>query len=230
MKPIAITALAALTLLVGAALVSSAHGGSAAVDEGITVTGTGSVEVVPDRAQFTFEIEAQAPTAQQALANGAVSAQRVVEALRGAGIARSDLQTAQISLQPRRTEQGAADGYVASTSVTAALKELGKAGKAVDAAVRAGATGFYGPSLTKSGEDALSTQALQAAVANARTKAQTLAAAAGVPLGRVTNVVEGSNAVPVYARGAAFAQEADVSVEPGTQQVTATVTMTFAAG
>ncbi len=234
MKPIAIlTALAAVLLVAaaaGTALVTPARGGSAAVDGGITVNGLGSVQTVPDRAQFSFDVQAAGATAAQALERAAAESNAVNAALRNAGIARADLQTAQISLQPRRSEKGDVTGFDATTTVTARLKDLARTGRVVDAAVKAGASSVYGPALSKADTDALYDDALEAAVANARAKAQVLAAASGVVLGRVTNVVEGGAVVPLMASRPMAAAKADVSVEPGTQEITAGVTVTFAAG
>jgi uncharacterized protein YggE len=232
MKPIVIiTALVSVAALGAAALVGSAHGSSAALDGGITVTGLGSVEALPDRAQLSFDVQAAGTTAVQALDRAAAESRSVNDALRAAGIARADLQTAQISLQPRRSEQGVVTGFDAATTLTARIKDLGRVGRVIDAAVRAGASGVYGPSLSKADTDALYAAALKAAVANARAKAQTIASATGVPLGRVTNVVEGGGAQPVpFAAVDAAVKQTDVPLEPGTQEIQAGVTVTFAAG
>jgi uncharacterized protein YggE len=233
MKPIAIvTSLAALAALaVLAAVAGTAHGSSAAVDGGITVTGLGSVEAVPDRAQLSFDVQASGTTAVQALERAAAESRAVNQALRAAGLAGADLQTAQISLQPRRSDQGAVTGFDAATMVTAKLKDLSRVGRTIDAAVRAGASGVYGPALSKADTDALYATALKAALANARAKAQTIASASGVPLGRVTNVVEGGGSQPMpFAAADAAVKQTEVPVEPGTQEIQASVTVTFAAG
>jgi uncharacterized protein YggE len=237
MKPIAlVTALAALAVaaLIGTAQtvsIGSAQGAAATADAGITVTGLGSVETVPDRAELSFDVQASGTTAVQALDRAAAESRAVNEALRAAGIGRSDLQTAQISLQPRRSEQGAVTGFDATTTVTAEVKDLDRVGRVIDGAVRAGASGLYGPALSKSDTDALYASALKAAVANARAKAQTIASAAGVALGRVTNVVEGGGAQPVpFAAADAAVKQADLPLEPGTHEIQASVTVTFAAG
>jgi len=241
MKPIAlVTALAALavaaligtthTISLGSARGASDVGASATVDTGITVTGLGSVETVPDRAQLSFDVQASGTTAVQALDRAAAESRAVNDALRAAGIARSDLQTAQISLQPRRSELGAVTGFDATTTVTAKVKDIDRVGRLIDVAVRAGASGVYGPALSKSDTDALYASALKAAVANARAKAQTIASAAGVTLGRVTNVVEGGGAQPIpYAMADAAGKQTDMPLEPGTQEIQASVTVTFAA-
>jgi uncharacterized protein YggE len=195
----------------------------------VTVSGSGSVTTVPDRASFDFTVETQAPTAQAALARNATVAAAMIAAIKGAGVADADLQTGQVSLSPRLNDAGTdVLGYTASNTVTATIA-IAKAGPLVDAAVGAGATGVSGPTLTRSDSDALYDKALQAAVANAADKAKTLAAAAGLPLGGVQAMVEGSQQPVVFAPGKMDAG-ASTPIEPGTQTIDATVTVTYALG
>jgi len=236
MKPIAIL-IPLAAIVVVAAVAGSAHGsgsanaGPAAADSGITVTGLGSVDAVPDRAQLSFDVQASGTTAVQALDRAAAESRAVNAALRTAGIAGADLQTTQISIQPRRSDAGAVTGFDSATSVTATVKSLDRVGRTIDAAVRAGASGVNGPWLSKGDTDALYASALKAAVTDARAKAQTIASAAGVALGRVTNVVEGGAAQPVpFAAADTAVKQAEVPIEPGTQAIQASVTVTFAAG
>ena len=192
----------------------------------ITVNGTGSVTTVPDRATFTFGADARAATAKAAIAQANDSADAIVAALKKDGVAAADLQTSQISLNPQTSDDGTrVTGYVASSSVTATTS-IASAGPLVDAAVDAGATSVSGPSLSRADTDALYRDALKQAVDDARTKAQALAAGSGLTLGTVRSVVEGGSAMPMplgIATGAA-------KIEPGTQTVEATVTVTFDAG
>jgi uncharacterized protein YggE len=100
----------------------------------------------------------------------------------------------------------------------------------IDAAVNAGANQVYGLSLSHGDQDELYRQALKAAVANARANAQALASASNLSLGRVTAIVEGGGApqpVPFAAADKAMAES--TPIEPGTQQTTASVTVTFSA-
>ena len=85
-----------------------------------------------------------------------------------------------------------------------------------------------GPSLSRGDQAELYRQALKAAVANARLNAQALASAANVSLGRVTAIAEGGGAPqpqPFAAADKAMAES--TPIEPGTQQTTANVTVTF---
>ena len=86
--------------------------------------------------------------------------------------------------------------------------------------------------MTRSDQDGLQAKALRDAVGDARKKAGALADAAGVELGPVTAITEGfgGGAEPYYAEAGAAraADDKAVPIEPGTQDVQATVTVTFA--
>lgn len=223
--------LVAVPLVLAAALAAATLPGPAASADaeagGITVQGTASVASVPDRAELSFGVESQGASANAALAANAAEMRRVLAALKAAGA--TDLKTQYVSLSPRLNEQTEVQGYVATNSVSATIKQLGRAGAVIDAAVNAGANQVYGPSLSRGDQSELYRQALKAAVANARASAQALAEAANVSLGRVAAIVEGGGApqpLP-FAASAKAEDAASTPIEGGTQQVTATVSVTF---
>ncbi|MBA2474756.1 MAG: SIMPL domain-containing protein [Actinobacteria bacterium] len=201
---------------------------------GLTVSGLGSVASAPDRADISFGVDSRGRTAREALAANAIEMRRVLAALREAGIAPPDIQTQLVSLSPVSSEDGRQIiGYTASNSVTAKVREIGRAGVVIDAAVEAGANQVYGPSLARDDSDALYRQALRAAVGDARAKAQALAAAGGVSVGRVIEIVEGGGApepMPLQARtaGDSLESSAPTPIEPGTTKIQASVSVTFA--
>jgi uncharacterized protein YggE len=218
-----------LVAAVAAATVPGSASSAAAVEAeagGITVTGTASVSSVPDRAELSFGVESQGQTAKAALAANATEMRKVIAAVKAAG--GTDVKTQYVSLSPRYNETNEVQTFVATNSVSASIKDLAKAGAVIDAAVSAGANQVYGPSLSSGDQTEHYRQALATAVANARASAQVLAAAANVSLGRVTAIVEGSGApqpLP-FAADKALTVES-TPIEPGTQQTTATVTVTF---
>jgi uncharacterized protein len=194
----------------------------------ITVTGHGNVTTVPDRASFDFTVKSRAATATAAIGQNGDAAAALAAALKRAGVAADDLQTSQLSLSPRTNENGSEIlGYEASTTISAKTS-IAKAGSVVDAAVGAGAGSVSGPNLSRSDQDALYRDALKRAVADAHAKAEALAAAGGLTLGGAQSLVEGSIAtpLPIAAQKLDFAP----TIEPGTQTVDATVTVTYAAG
>ena len=192
----------------------------------VTTTGHGDVTAVPDEAVVTAGVNTRAATAAAALAQNAQAMQQVIAALENAG--GSHLQTQQVSLDPQTDDRGTVTGYVAQNTVSAKAK-IAAAGALVDAAVGAGANTVDGPSLDVSDSRALYDAALKQAMADARAKAQALAQAGGFAVGPVFSVTEGSAAPvpqPVW-RAAAAGAPASTPVEPGTQDVTADVTVSF---
>jgi uncharacterized protein len=203
---------------------------TAAAGTTITVTGNGTAEATPDRASFDFGVQTQALTAAEALSRNASEAQAIVDALKKAGVPASAIQTTEVSLWPQTSSTGTRiTGYQASNSVqvTAAL---GKSGALVDAAVGAGANNVDGPNLDTADQSSLYDQALKRALGDAKGKAQAIAAGAGLTLGTVLKVHEGGNAVPVPMFATAAKAEAAPPIEAGSQEIEASVTVTYAAG
>ncbi len=200
---------------------------------GITVVGSGTADVVPDVADWSLGVRSQAATASDALSANASAMKAVLAALEDAGVSKQDLQTTEVSLYPETADDGrTVTGYSASSNVTATVRKLDDAGKVVDAAVRAGANDVYGPNLHPSSTDEAYGQAVDKAFDDARAHAEAIAAKAGVSLGAPVAIVEGGGYVPgpmtTYDAAAGAAEMAPV--EPGTQQVSASLTVTFAIG
>jgi uncharacterized protein YggE len=191
--------------------------------DSVTVLGHGDITAVPDVATITAGVHRQASSAAVALANNTKLMNAVVAALKGSG--GDKLQTQQVSLFPQSGPQGEVNAYAADNSVSATVKIAG-AGALIDAAVAAGANTVSGPALDVSGRDPLYRDALKQAVADARTKALALGEAGGFAVGPVSSVTEeGSSAEPVFAP---LAAKSDATpLEPGTQDITADVTVTF---
>ena len=230
--PIAVIAVAgfAVAAFAGVLEPSGARGQTPDAASGtVTALGTGSADVTPNRASFAFGTVSQARTAAAAMGASAEAATRVVNALRRAGVDHDDIQTSEVSLAPRTNDNGdEIVGYTATNTVTANVDRIADAGGVVDAAVAAGANQVYGPNLLASDQDATYRNALKAAVAEARAKAETLAAAAGKSLGQVTAVTEGGAISPLPMPTTGAAKDSAVQIEPGTQTIEASVSVTFA--
>ncbi len=185
---------------------------------------------MPDQAGFDFTADTKALTAKAALAQNASVAAGIVAAIKGTGVDAADIQTSQVSLSPQTNAAGTdITGYAASTTISVTTTIV-KAGAVVDAAVGAGADNVSGPTLSRSDQDAQYRVALKDAVADAHDKAQVLADAGGLTLGDVQTIVEGSTLTPVVFGQKNAAPSAGVAIEPGTQTIDATVTVTYDAG
>jgi uncharacterized protein YggE len=205
-----------------------ATGRGAATDGlGLTVTGAGTVRARPDRADFSFGVETQGETAAEALEANSAAAREVIAAVAAAGVGAGDSGTQQVSVFPRYSENGGTIvGFTATNSVSATVRDVASAGAIVEAAVRAGSNQVHGPTFSISNRDEPYRAALEEAYADARSKAEALAEVTGVTLGRVLNVVEGGSFAPYPAFR--VAAEAGVPIEPGLQDVHASLTVTFA--
>jgi uncharacterized protein len=235
MKPIRIAAVAALVLaaaaIAGVGRPEEARSEQGTTTRGITVNASGKVETAPDKAALELGVETQASNAKEALGQNAERLRRVIDALRKAGVAKDDLRTSNVSLWPQRDNDGTSvTGYQAQNTVTAEL-DVAKAGGAIDAAVDAGANVVSGPMMSVSERDELYRKALKNAVEAAHAKAEAIAAAAGVKVGRVTAVVESpgyEQPGPMPYALEAARDSAPTPIEPGKEQIAATVSVTFA--
>lgn len=225
---LAVAAAALVAAVVAVALPADAAEPSAR--RGLTVTGADVVRVAPDTAEWSFGVQARASTARAAIRAATGRMRAIVASARKSGVAGADIRTDYVSLYPRVEEEGGrVNGYVASTTVRVVVRALSRAGAVVEAAVSAGATDVYGPSLTRSDADAQYRLALERAYDDARAKAERLAAKVGVSLGAPTAIVEGAQAgEPVYAEAAAAGGGDALSIEPGQTGIGASVTVTFA--
>jgi uncharacterized protein len=206
----------------------------------ISVTGTGKVILSPDTADVRLGVVVTSTTVKGAREAAAGSMTKVIDALKAIGIADKDIATSWISLQPAYDYQSGTNpphitGYQFSNSVAVTIHDLDKVGDAIDGALAAGATSLDGVSFRVADEAAAESQARQAAMTEAKAKADTLASAAGVSITGVESISENvaGNPYPVYF-GAAAAPDAGKSiptpVQPGTTDVTVSIAVVYLIG
>jgi uncharacterized protein YggE len=208
------------------------------MDSTITVPGAGSVIVEPDIASVRLGVNVIAETAGQARESAARTMNAILEAILAQGVARRDVRTSLVSLNPTMDYSNnrgpTITGYQIQNSVSVTLRDLAKAGELIDAALGAGATTL--DSLEFRLEDPMKAadEARIYAMADAKARASTIANAAGQPLGAVVSVTEGERVQPPMpfpaARMALKAEDASTPVESGTQQISVSLTVTFALG
>ncbi len=221
--------------------VSAAAASTGVVPNTITVTGDATVNAAPDEATITLSVETDGADPTTALDGNSKSIQKVLDRLKAEGVAETAIQTSNVSLYPIRTYdpqtgKESLTGYRAQNAVTVTLKEAAVVGKILAASVETGATNVSGPVWRLTEDSAAVTEALKKAVANAQAKAQTLAEAGGVKVGKVVMMTEGAVEVPVVpvymelGKGEAAAADsvAQAPISAGTLDVTAKVTITYA--
>jgi uncharacterized protein YggE len=224
----------ALAVLLALALAGTASADTAS-DTGrqITVTGSARVDAAPDLATVTAGVETQGGTAADALRANSAAMEGVLTALDAAKVARPDVQTSELSINPLldNPQDGSAPkvtGYQASNMVTVKVRDVATLGSIIDAVTGAGANRLYGVGFDVADPKPVLDEARRQAVADARHKAELFAEAAGVKLGPVLAISEGGGRggpVPVFAR-AEMAKAAPV--EAGTVTLSADVQIVFA--
>lgn len=223
----------AVAVIAGCAAPRAAAGTSPPGARGtITSTATGTVEGTPDTVVVTLGVESRARSAEEALARNAERATRVIEALQGAGVPRSAIQTTQLSVSPTFTDEGHIDGYSVSNLVTAKSHDAANAGKMIDAAAAQAGDDIRVQGVTLSIEDdsELMDRARTDAVKQARAQAEQLADAAGVSLGAPRSITEQrASSDPRFFAADAAALRA-TPIEPGTQALTVDVKVVYEIG
>lgn len=196
----------------------------------ITIEGHGEVMAAPDMAQITSGVTTQGATAREALDANTAAMAELVAALKEAGIEARDIQTSGFSVNPNYVYTDARDdngynlppkinGYQVSNTVTVNVRALADLGSILDRAVTVGSNTINGVSFSVADPAELYNQARKQAFADARTKAELYAEAAGGRLDSIESISEGQGFNPpapvaMYSMRA-DAQSAPVPVEAG---------------
>jgi uncharacterized protein YggE len=202
--------------------------GAAAEDNTIVVMGEGRATARPDRATVTLGVRSERPAAAEALEANNARTRSVIDAVRDAGVPSEAIRTRTLSMyreEPRPESDAGPPVYVVTNEVDVETGVDG-VGALIDSAVIAGANRVSGIAFDVRDRQALARKARARAVADARDKAEQLASEARVSLGAVRQIVEGGRPRPQPMMRAAMVSSAPV--EPGTAEVSATVTITFA--
>ncbi|MGB3418739.1 MAG: SIMPL domain-containing protein [Mesorhizobium sp.] len=203
----------------------------------IVVSGEGESALKPDIALLSLSVMREAKTARAALDANNDAMAAVIAAMKAAGIAERDLQTAGIQINPRYNYTNKADGsqeaelvaYQVTNTLSVRVRDIDKTGDILDKAVTLGVNQGGGISLTNENPSAALTEARKKAVADAIAKARTLAEAAGASVGRVLEITDQTfspRPMPVSAK-AFDAGRAAVPIENGENTYNVQVNVTF---
>ena len=201
----------------------------------VIVIGEGSVSVTPDYAQIGSGVTTRAKTVKEATDSNSKSMAAITKALLESGVTLRDIQTSRFSVQPvyapqePRTEQKLT-GYSVSNQVRVKIRQIDTVGEVLDHLVTAGVTDIGNVEFLVSEPSKALDQAREAAIADARRKAEVYAHASGIQLGRVEWITEDSgfaSPVPTRAQGASAAMAAPVPISSGEDTLRLRVTVGF---
>jgi uncharacterized protein YggE len=222
------------------ACVSAVSGiANAAPATSISVAGTATVTKVPDQATVNASVVTTAQSASAAVSENNQRYDRIVNAIVRAGVARDDITLSYYNVNyvpkpspmPANPSSYERYGYTVTRSFAIKVGAMDRAGAVVDAATGAGASNIDGVSFGLANQDAARSEATRKAVADARTKAEELAKAAGLHITGITSIeLEGASSI---VRPLAMAKMAEPSqptvLDPGSVNVSANVTVVFSA-
>jgi uncharacterized protein len=202
----------------------------------LDVSATGEVTRVPDLAIISAGVQTLKPTATAAIEENAARMERVRAALERAGIEDKDIQTSNLSLNPEyqydQNRPPRLTGYRASNTVNVKFRDLKRTGAILDALVAEGANQINGPSLTIDKPESALDEARTKAIANGRARADLYARALGMRVVRLISVSESGGyaappPMPMVAMMAERSADASSKIDPGTQQLQVSVSMSF---
>lgn len=201
----------------------------------LSVSATGEARRVPDVATVSAGVVTQAADANAALRANAEQMNRLMEAVRKAGIAERDIQTSDLGVSPQyhRADGQAREitGYEARNTVNLTVRDIAGLGGVIDALVAAGANQVYGPNFQIGEPDEARDEARRAALDAARARAELYAEALGLRVRRIVSISEGGGFVPrpMMAMRAMDAMESS-PVSPGESTLSVNLDVVFELG
>lgn len=203
----------------------------------IVVTGEGEASIAPDIALLSLSVLREAKTARAALDANNDAMAAIIAAMKASGIADRDLQTGGIQINPRYNFTNKPDGsqeaelvaYQVTNTLSVRVRDIDKTGEILDKAVSLGVNQGGGISFTNDDPASALTEARKKAVADAISKAKTLAEAAGVSVGRVLEITDQTLApspMPISAKSFDAARAA-VPIQSGENTYNVQVNVTF---
>ena len=235
-KTLLFTALALFALVVSACAPAAASSQSAETPT-LSVVGTGTADLKPDIAYIYVGVHTELPSASDAMRENNAQTQKVIDALTTFGIDAKDIRTTSFSIWPfdkYDPATGVSTGekyYAVDNTVYVTVRDLEKLGILLDTVITAGANTVNSIQFDVADKDAALKQARADAIADAKTKAQELADAAGVSVGEIRSITfADSQYYPVFegrGGGGGAAEASAVPINPGQLTFTVTVNVTY---
>ena len=233
--------LLATLLLAGAAMAQTAPVATPMISSDgtlLSVSAQAEARQVPDVATLSTGVVTQASDANAAMRANATQMDKVMAAIKAAGIADRDIRTSGISLNPQykyvENQSPTITGYQASNTVDIKVRDLSRLGKVLDALVASGANQVNGPSFEIDQPEPVYDQARRDALEKAQARAQMYAKALGLKVRRIVSIDEGGGyrppmPMPMMAMSRAKA-ESDTAVAPGETTLSANLNVVFELG
>jgi uncharacterized protein YggE len=229
--------LAALLLIVPTLAFAQQSSAGVSTEPVVVTTGRGVVQAAPDRAWITIGAESRAASPSEAQRRNTEAMRPVLDRLRAAGLPAEAIRTVGYDVQYEWdfvNNKRVGRGYVARNTIEARVDDVDRVGEYLEIAAGSGATALGGVRFDLKDRSKLEREALRLAVADARGKADAVAAGAGRSIDRILQVAETGTRGPEprpmpMMRQTLEAASADApQISPGQTEITASVTLTAA--
>lgn len=218
----------------------------------ITVSGNGEAFATPDIARFTFTVQKDAKTMNEAQTAATADANAVVQKLKDAGIESKDIKTEGFNAFPKYEDKRMSisactptycppynpgnpviTGYTVSTTYSVKVRNLDQAGDIAQLITASNVFSINGPDFTFDNPNKAQNEARADAIADAKVQARVLSKQLGVRLGKIVDFqVSGDGNYPIYyakdmAMGANVESAPAPIIEPGQTDVKVEVNITY---
>ncbi len=201
-----------------------------------SVDGTGETTAIPDTAMISFGVTKTASTVESAKDQVNEIANKITQDLKNLGVKVKDIKTTNYSVNPQYDYSGGTQrltGYIVDTNIQVKLQPIDKANQAIDIATQDGATSIGGVQFVvdEAKHKELVIEARKKAIDDAKEKAQSLADAAGMRLGRIIDIQENAQnnprPVPLLMAAEKSGGREPTQLNPGENTVTTTITLSY---
>ena len=203
----------------------------------LSVSAHAEASRVPDVATMSTGVVTQSADANAALKANSAQMNKVVAAIRAAGIAERDIRTSGINIHPQyryaENQPPVITGYQASNTVSIRVRDVARLGEVLDALVASGANQVNGPNFEIDQPEAVYDEARRAALELAQARARMYADALGLRVRRIVSVSEGGGfqpPVPMLKAMAMDARAESAPVAPGETTLGASLDVVFELG
>jgi uncharacterized protein YggE len=199
-----------------------------------TVTGEGKASAIPDQATIRMGMTSSKPTISDAQNEVNATVNNLLSRLGSLGVEKKDIKTENYSVYPQYSQTNKIQGYTVSSDLVVTIRNIDKINSIIDNATQSGLNmvGGIDFGLSDAKQKEVSQEARENAVKIAKEKAESLAKAGGLRLGRIINVEESSNDAiqPIMFKSSeANGAPADTQthVQPGSTDIVTTISLSY---
>lgn len=209
------------------------NAGTANINQTAVFSGEGKVTVKPDTAKVTIGLITEGKDTIAVQNENSSKMNSVIKFLKDQKIDGADIKTSNYSLSPKyeySKSRSSLAGYILNQNLEVTVRNLDKIGTILDGAVSSGANQINSVSLFVDKPEELKTKAREEAVKQAKEKALAASKIAGFRLGRIVGFSENVSGVPPMffeASGKGGAAVSAPNIEPGSQDITVNISLTY---